>query len=158
VVAALAFLAACVWFAGRRGGFASSLHMTALGTIAWMLAFGAGLFNATWPEEDVRPISTEVGTLAATGMALGHAGSYEGEFHFYPRLETEIVELHGQLILRWVQAHPDGALIAVYPGSLVIDGMSAEPLYRQLFRGDVLMVWRNSDIVAHPELLDHAHD
>jgi hypothetical protein len=48
-------------------------------------------------------------------------------------------------------------LITVYSGKLTIDTMAVEPLYRQMFRGDVVMIWRNADIIAHPTLLDYAH-
>ena len=150
-------LAIAVWLASRRPVFIDRLQATGFGTVAWMLLLGAALFNASWPELDVRPLSAEIGKFAATGATLGHAGSYNGEYHFYPRLKTEIVELRGQAILPWVSAHPNGELIAAYPGKVANERTAAQPIYQQLFRGDVVMIWRNADVIAHPELLDGAH-
>ncbi|HUN52777.1 MAG TPA: glycosyltransferase family 39 protein, partial [Candidatus Sulfotelmatobacter sp.] len=150
-------LAAATWLASRRANFADHLAATAFAAVAWMLLLGAGLYNATWPELDVRPLAAEVGRLAAAGAPIGHAGSYNAEYNFYPRLKRAIVELRGPAILPWVEAHAEGELIAGYPAKNAARAWPAAPLYRQPFRGDEVMIWRNADVIAHPELLDGAH-
>jgi hypothetical protein len=65
--------------------------------------------------------------------------------------------LHGLTISPWVAAHPEGDLIATYPGKTASDRLAAQPIYQQRFRGEVVMIWRDADIIAHPELLELAH-
>jgi 4-amino-4-deoxy-L-arabinose transferase-like glycosyltransferase len=156
VAIGFAALAIAVWLASRRPLLLDHLQATAFGAVAWLLLLIAGLLNASWPEFDVRPVAAEIGKLATTGTVLGHAGSYNGEYHFYPRLQIEIVELRGPAIAPWVQAHPDGDLIASYPAQTGLDTLPATPIYRQMFLGEVVAIWRNADIIAHPVLLDRA--
>lgn len=150
-------LAAAAIVLARPAAAAAHVRVLAIGSVVWMLALGYGLFEASWPAFDVRPIAAEVGKLAAQGTALGHAGSYNGEYHFYPRLKVEIAELRGGDILDWVRAHPDGALIAGYAPDRVPPPGAAAPIYSQPFRTDDVMIWHNRDVIANPSLLNGAH-
>jgi len=115
----------------RRLAFAGLIGTLALNT----------LFTLTlWHRYDLRPTTQLLGAASAKHRAIGHLGSYNGEFGFAGRLTQPVAELSDtKAILAFSQAHPDG-LIVTHPGKLTPDVLRYA-LLAQPFRSSWIVVW-----------------
>ncbi len=133
---------------------AGRAQVLAASTWVMLLLLAGGLFRASWPAYDLRPVSAFLHDVAAVGAPIAVAdSSYHGQFNFYARLQTPVAEVQGPALLDWVRAHPDGYVVAYLSLRHWPPRGEPAPVYRQLYRGEGLAVWSAAAIARDPELI-----
>jgi hypothetical protein len=105
---------------------------------------------------DVRKTSAVIAALEAKGAPMTINMHYSGEFSFYGRLKSRIEPSAPWELPEWLDANPEGYVIAVYPANQWPPATTKKPVHTALHRGGALMVWRARDVLSEPQLLPHA--
>ncbi len=154
LAAALAVIGLALMRWLRRLKVARRAQALAASTWVVLLIVVGGLFHASWPAYDLRPVSAFLRNLAAVGAPIAVADrSYHGQFNFYARLKTPVAEVRGPALLDWVRAHPDGYVVAYRSLRRRPPRGRPAPVYRQLYRGKGLAVWSAATIARDPGLI-----
>ncbi len=119
-------------------------------SVGVMAVVSLGVFRVATPAYDLREASRVIATAEAAGQPVASLSGYHGQFGFYGRLARPIENLSPEQVPAWSRKHPEGCLIAYYPGR--VPGHSV-PVYEQLYRGGRLVIWKARVLAADPALL-----
>jgi 4-amino-4-deoxy-L-arabinose transferase-like glycosyltransferase len=147
-VAALALLGAAL-LAFSRAGALAQIRALSFATLLGMAIVGAGVVPALVPYADPAPVARYLAGLQARQVPLAHLGKYHAQYHFAGRLELPIEILDPPELAAWVQAHPQGRVIAVERRRATGPG---GPEFEVPFRGAWLQVWRGEALLAAQRL------
>jgi 4-amino-4-deoxy-L-arabinose transferase-like glycosyltransferase len=147
-VAALALLGASL-LAFSRAGALAQMRALSFATLFGMAVVGAGVVPALVPYADPAPVARYLADLQARQLPLAHLGKYHAQYHFAGRLEKPIEILDPPGLAAWVQAHPQGRVIAVERRRAAGPG---GPELQAPFRGAWLQVWRGEALLAAQRL------
>ena len=129
----------------RAPSHVASTAMIGTASVLVLLSAYAGLGRALFDSYDVRPVARHLARAEAAGRPIAHFGKYHGQFQFVGRLRQPLQTLMSQQeILAWADAHPDGAVIVYSYRPLT--SRSAQPEFRQGFKGREVYVWRAADL------------
>jgi hypothetical protein len=109
-----------------------------------------GVFRTAAPAYDLREASRVIAAAEAAGRPVASLSEYHGQFGFYGRLARPIENLPPEQALTWFSEHPQGYIIAYYPGPAA--GHSAA-VFDQPYRGGHLVIWEGRVLAADPALL-----
>jgi 4-amino-4-deoxy-L-arabinose transferase-like glycosyltransferase len=109
-----------------------------------------GVFRIAAPAYDLRAASRVVAAAQAAGRPVASLSDYHGQFGFYGRLAHPIENLPPEQAPVWSREHPQGYVIAYYPGPAA--GHSAA-VHEQPYRGGHLVIWEGRVLAADPGLL-----
>ena len=109
-----------------------------------------GVFRVAAPAYDLRTASRVIAAAETAGQPVASLSDYHGQFGFYGRLSRPIENLRPAQVPAWSRAHPEGRLIAYYPGR--VPGHSAA-IHEQPYRGGHLVIWEGRMLAADPALL-----
>jgi 4-amino-4-deoxy-L-arabinose transferase-like glycosyltransferase len=109
-----------------------------------------GVFRVAAPAYDLRAASRVIAAAEAAGRPVASLSAYHGQFGFYGRLTRPIEILDRGQALDWAAAHPEGYLIAYYPGREPADSAA---VHEQSYRGGHLVIWEGRTLAADPALL-----
>jgi 4-amino-4-deoxy-L-arabinose transferase-like glycosyltransferase len=109
-----------------------------------------GVFRIAKTAYDLRAASRVIAAAEAAGQPVASLSDYHGQFGFYGRLARPIENLHAAQAPAWSREHPEGYVIAYYPGR--VPG-HATPVHEQPYRGGHLVIWEGRVIAADPALL-----
>ncbi len=151
--AILAGLGAAV-AAGVSRSIASRVRTLAITTCLMMLALVWALMRASGSAYDVRPISALLSKLEAQGAPLAAITRYDGQYTFYGRLKKPIEVLSADAAAAWARQHPTGYLLTYYHDEGWRRAVPPAPLRAERQRGGEMVVWRASDLVAHPSIIE----
>jgi 4-amino-4-deoxy-L-arabinose transferase-like glycosyltransferase len=109
-----------------------------------------GVFRVAAPAYDLRAASRVIAAAEAAGRPVASLSAYHGQFGFYGRLTRPIETLDPGRVQTWSEQHPDGYLIAFYPGQ---ETTHRSAVYEQPYRGGHLAIWEGRMLAAAPGLL-----
>ncbi|HEX9180699.1 MAG TPA: hypothetical protein VF859_09915, partial [Burkholderiales bacterium] len=109
-----------------------------------------GVFRVAAPAYDLRAASRVIAAAEAAGQPVASLSAYHGQFGFYGRLARPIENLRPEQVSAWSRHHPEGYLIAYYPGRM--PGHSAA-VHEQPYRGGHLAIWKARVLAADTALL-----
>ncbi|GAB4177692.1 MAG: hypothetical protein Fur0039_21200 [Rhodocyclaceae bacterium] len=96
----------------RPGPLDRALGKLAAGTAFALAAVFATLVKSLGPGYDVGPMAARIRALQDAGHPVANLGSYHDQYQFPGRLVTPLVELRPGEMERWLDAHPDGWVVA----------------------------------------------
>jgi len=92
-------------------------------------------------------VAAHLSRAQAAGRPIAHFSKYHGQFQFVGRLRQPLRTLMSrEETLAWAEANPDGAVI-VY-SYRPLSHRSAQPEFRQGFKGREVYVWRAADLAG----------
>lgn len=95
----------------------------------------------------VESAAAYVGEQQRAGRAVAVLGHYHNEFAFYGRLRQPVDSIWPQQVPDWLQAHPDGLLVAraqrIRPGK-----RAPHPEFDRAYRGGRLQMFAGAELVA----------
>jgi hypothetical protein len=138
--------------AARRLALDLRIAVLSAATCAAIVVMGLGIARASGSAYDIRAISAVIGRLEAQGAPLAAARTYSGQFTFYGRIRSRIEPTRASSPEQWAAGHPDGYLIAFYQAEDWPPAGEPAPVFRSLYRGGGVAIWRARDILAHPEI------
>jgi 4-amino-4-deoxy-L-arabinose transferase-like glycosyltransferase len=131
----------------RARSHVASTAMIGTASVLVLLAAYAGLGRALFDSYDVRPVAAHLSRAQAAGRPIAHFSKYHGQFQFVGRLRQPLRTLMSrEETLAWAEANPDGAVI-VY-SYRPLSHRSAQPEFRQGFKGREVYVWRAADLAG----------
>jgi 4-amino-4-deoxy-L-arabinose transferase-like glycosyltransferase len=129
----------------RAPSHVASAAMIGTASVLVLLAGYAGLGRALFDSYDVRPVARHLSRVEAAGRPIAHFGRYHGQYQFVGRLRQPLrILMSTQETLAWTEANPDGAVIVYSYRPLT--SRSAQPEFRQGFKGREVYVWRAADL------------
>ncbi len=101
---------------------------------------------------DLRKLAQHISALENDGKAVAYFGKYHGQFHFMGQLKNSIspIGLIGDDIIEFLNAHPDGVIIAKYKTL----PKEADPLFTYRFRNYTYASWSAAVMLANPNIGD----
>ena len=143
-VAAILAIALVLAFVRVRDHVASAA-MIGTASVLLLVSGYVGLGRALFDSYDVRPVAQHLARVQAAGRPIAHFPKYHGQFQFVGRLDRPLqVVLDYPELLAWAAAHPDGAVVVYSYRPLT--NPSAQPEFRQGFKGREVYVWRAADL------------
>jgi 4-amino-4-deoxy-L-arabinose transferase-like glycosyltransferase len=125
-------------------------HAVALGSCAVLAVVYLGVFRVAAPAYDLRQASRLIAAAEAAGRPVASLSAYHGQFGFYGRLTRPIEILEPAQVPGWSAAHPDGYLIACYPGRVPVHSAA---VHEQPYRGGWLVIWEGRMLAADSGLM-----
>jgi 4-amino-4-deoxy-L-arabinose transferase-like glycosyltransferase len=147
---------ACAVAVTRAASLATRVKVLAAVGAAGVVVLSGGFMHASGGAYDVRKTSAVIAALEAKGAPMTINMHYSGEFSFYGRLKSRIEPSAPWELPEWLDANPEGYVIAVYPANQWPPATTKKPVHTALHRGGALMVWRARDVLSEPQLLPHA--
>ncbi len=99
---------------------------------------------------DLRSVASRVQILEREGRPVAYVGKYNGQFHYFGRLETPIDTVDGGAVVEWFAENPRG--VAIYLHRRPADVQNRAPLHVQPFRGRWLALWDKGGAELAPEI------
>jgi hypothetical protein len=94
---------------------------------------------------DLTSISRFLGSQQALGRPLGYVGHYQGQFAFLGRLRKPITVLRPEQARVWVDAHPQGLLIA--RDQRVFGDANVRPVFVHGYRSGEMEIYDNNALI-----------
>jgi hypothetical protein len=93
---------------------------------------------------DLEAAGRYVGTQQSAGRPTAYVGNYQGEFTFFGRLRAPVTELKPAQAKDWAAQNPNGLIVSRTKRLLLLE--SPTPEYRQVYKGDELLMFRALDL------------
>ena len=84
------------------------------------------------------------GPQQSAGRPTAYVGNYQGEFTFFGRLRAPVTELKPAQATDWAAQNPNGLIVSRTKRLLLLG--SPTPEYRQVYKGDELLMFRALDL------------
>jgi len=89
---------------------------------------------------NLKPAARQIKAYQDQGRPVAYIGKYHGEFQFLGKLTQPLIPVHKLKDGRaWAKDHPNGVVVMALRESTV--SALPTPLYRQAYRGQVLLMW-----------------
>lgn len=138
---------------GRALDLARRIKILSATTCTMMVVFAWGLMRVSSPAYDVRPMSSYLAGLEAQGAPLAAITRYDSQYSFYGRMKTRVRGILGSAAEQWARANPNGYILSYQRSrDWPPPGLPA-PDRAERYRGGTMVVWRASDIVARPAIV-----
>lgn len=129
--AALAGLALIVWLAARRANSGvpglSLLGVATFGLLLWTVS------PSITPLYDIKPMAQAIRHVQDSGRQVANTARYHNQYQFLGRLNSPLVELRGDKLMPWLNAHPDDYAVVYLDHPEDARGIKTE--FAQPYRG-----------------------
>ena len=140
---ALGLVAIVVLRSGRRKATNAAKHL-AVASIAFCAIVAAVALPTIRPRYDLEAAGRYIGTQQSAGRPTAYIGNYQGEFTFFGRLRAPVTELKPAQATDWAAQNPNGLIVSRTKRLLLLG--SPTPEYRQVYKGDELLMFRALDL------------
>ena len=140
---ALSLVAIVALQSGRRKATTAAKHL-AVASIAFCATVAAVALPTIRSRYDLEAAGRYVGTQQSAGRPTAYVGNYQGEFTFFGRLRAPVTELKPAQAKDWAAQNPNGLIVSRTKRLLLLE--SPTPEYRQVYKGDELLMFRALDL------------
>lgn len=116
----------------------------AIASIAFCAIVAAVALPPIRPRYDLEAAGRYIGVQQSAGRPTAYVGKYHGEFTFAGRLRAPVKELKPAQATDWAAQNPNGLIVSRTKRLLLLG--SPTPEYRQVYKGDELLMFRALDL------------